>query len=169
MPILETVWGRFIGDRQSSHDFQSSYESDTQKFKLLQSLAFFQSFNEIQLWEVLRFSTWRKLHQAQKIIQEGDVGESFFVLAAGKVEVSRGGIKLTTLKTGNCFGEMLYFDSTSALRDTSVTVIEESQVIEIQAKTLNQASDACQVQFNKAYLKILDQKLSRMVKMVSGV
>ena len=148
---------------------QSSYDSDTQKFKLLQSLDFFKSFNEIQLWEVLRFSTWRKLSKGQQVIQEGDVGESFFILAEGEVEVTRGTVKLAKLKVGDCFGEMLYFDTTSTVRDTSVTVGEDSQVIEIKAKTLSQASDACQVQFNKAYLKILDRKLSRMVKMVSGV
>lgn len=146
---------------------QSSYGSDTKKFKILQSLQFFQTFDEIQLWEVLRFSRWRELTQGQKIIQEGEVGESFFILAAGQVEVTRGPVKLATLKQGDCFGEMLYFNSTSIVRNTSVTVSEDSQVIEIKATTLTQASDVCQVQFNKAYLKILDAKLTRMVTLVS--
>ncbi len=147
---------------------RSPFESDTQKFEALQSLKFFQSFDDVQLWEVLRFSRWRKLEQGTRIIQEGDVGESFFILAKGEVEVSRAEMKLATLGMGDCFGEMLYFSSTSTVRNTSVTVSEESQVIEIKATALSEASDACQVQFNKAYLSILDAKLSGMVKLVSG-
>lgn len=147
----------------------SSYDSETQKFKTLQSLSFFNAFDDIQLWEVLRFSRWRELTKGQKIIQEGEVGESFFILADGQVEVTRGSVKLATLKKGDCFGEMLYFNTTSTIRNTSVTVSEESNVIEIKAMTLTQASDACQVQFNKAYLKILDAKLSSLLTLVANV
>ena len=147
---------------------RSSYDSDTKKFQTLQSLSFFQTFDEIQLWEVLRFSQWRHFAQGEKIIQEGEVGESFYILVDGQVDVTRGSVKLATLTTGNCFGEMLYFNATSAVRNTSVTVSEDCEIIEIKATSLNQASDACQVQFNKAYLKILDAKLSRMVTLASG-
>ncbi|MEM9137646.1 MAG: serine/threonine-protein kinase [Cyanobacteria bacterium P01_F01_bin.42] len=147
---------------------QSPFESDTKKFRTLQSLKFFQMFDDVQLWEVLRFSSWRKLEAGTQIIREGDVGDSFFILAQGEVVVSRSEVQLATLGMGECFGEMLYFKSATAVRDTSVTVRQDSQVIEIRAKALRQASDACQVQFNKAYLNILDAKLSRMVQLASG-
>ena len=146
---------------------RSLLDSDTKKFNTLQKLKFFEFFDDVQLWEVLRFSRWRNLEKTTQIIREGETGDSFFIITKGAVIVSRGHVKLAKLERGDCFGEMLYFSSPSTIRDTSVTVSEDSQVIEIKASVLNQATDTCQVEFNKAYLRILDAKLSRMIQLAS--
>ncbi len=148
---------------------QQEIISDTEKFNLIKQLSFFQDFEEIQIWEVLRITTWKSVPEDTLLMQEGEMGDSFYVLTEGDVSVTRGGMSLTTLKPGDCFGEMLYFSETHTLRTTSVIALTHCVVIEINAATLNVASDACQVHFNKAFLRILDKKLSRLVSLVSGV
>lgn len=141
--------------------------TDTEKFNAIKGLSFFQDFSEIQIWEVLRITHWRKLAKGERIIQEGEVGELFYVLSQGEAKVTRGKKVLSALQPGDCFGEMLYFHATSTIRTTSVITTSDAVVIEINASALSQASDACQVQFNKAFLRILDQKISRLLCLVA--
>ena len=60
----------------------------------------------------------------------------------------------------DCFGEILYFEETKAKRVTTISSISPLVVIEIKAAALQKASDACQKQFNQAFLRILIDRLS---------
>jgi serine/threonine protein kinase len=46
------------------------------------TLPFFQQFPENELWEVLKLSKWARFKPDTVLIKEGDVGDSFFILAA---------------------------------------------------------------------------------------
>ena len=58
------------------------------------------------------------------------------------------------------FGEILYFEETKAKRVTTISSISPLTVIEIKAAALQKASDACQEQFNQAFLRILIDRLT---------
>ena len=94
------------------------------------------------------------------LVREGEQGDSFFILAEGEVRVSRGGTTLNILAPGDCFGEMLYFSALVARRTTSITALTPTMVIEIKASSLNTASDALQVKMNRAFLRILLDRLT---------
>ena len=64
------------------------------------------------------------------------------------------------LGPGDCFGEMLYFSTESALRSTTIRSTTPVLVLAIKAAQLSAASDACQVQFNKSFMRILIDRLS---------
>ena len=66
---------------------------------------------------------------------------------------------LDILDAGHCFGEILYFEDTKAKRITTISSITLLTVIEIKASALKKASDACQKQFNQAFLRILIDRL----------
>jgi hypothetical protein len=55
---------------------------------------------------------------------------------------------------------MLYFNAPVARRTTSITAIAPAMVIEIKASSLNAASDALQVKVNRAFLRILMERLT---------
>jgi hypothetical protein len=55
---------------------------------------------------------------------------------------------------------MLYFATESALRSTTIRSTAPVLVLEIKAASLSAASDACQVQFNKSFMRILIDRLS---------
>ncbi|MGA8007361.1 MAG: serine/threonine-protein kinase [Burkholderiales bacterium] len=134
--------------------------SDTRKFHMLRNLAFFRDFREVEIWEALRTATWQRLPAETVIIEEGERAESFYVLVDGQVEVTRAGHGLSTLRAGDCFGEMLYFSGETSLRNTTIRAHTQVLVLEIKAEALTAASDACQVQFNKAFMRILIDRLT---------
>jgi CRP-like cAMP-binding protein len=48
------------------------------------------------------------------LIQEGDIGSSFFIVISGQVKVVKQDKLLNLLKGGECFGEMAYLGSRSS-------------------------------------------------------
>lgn len=60
------------------------------------------------------------------IIDEGDVGDAFYVLLEGEATVSRRGAVLDHAKAGECFGELALLDSgprrATVVADTDVTL-----------------------------------------------
>jgi serine/threonine protein kinase len=133
---------------------------DSEKFDALRRLVFFKNFTDIELWEVLRLTLWSKHPPGTVVIKEGDVGKSFFILAAGEVRVAKQGKLLNVLRVGDCFGEMAYLGKKQFQRTASVTATTDITVIEIKSEALAQASEICRHHFNGAFLEILVDRLS---------
>ena len=55
---------------------------------------------------------------------------------------------------------MLYFSGETTLRNTTIRARSPVLVLEIRARALMGATDACQVQFNKAFMRILIDRLT---------
>ncbi|MFN7753285.1 MAG: protein kinase domain-containing protein [Pseudomonadota bacterium] len=134
--------------------------NDAAKFARVRELLFFDQFAEVEIWEMLRVTRWRWVMPGTTLIREGEQGDSFYVLADGEVRVSRGETTLNILRAGDCFGEMLYFNAPVARRTTTITALQPSLVVEIKAAALNAASAALQVQVNRAFLRILLDRLT---------
>ena len=45
-------------------------------------------------------------HQGEIIFREGDFGDLLFVIVSGEVDILRNGVVISSLKTGDVFGEM---------------------------------------------------------------
>ena len=133
--------------------------SDSEKFNELRQMPFLRGMGDVALWEVVRIGSWRKIAAGTVIIREGDHGESFYLLIAGEVDVTLKGAHLNTVRPGGCFGEILYFADSDERRTTTITTRNEATVIEIKAETLRAATDACQVGFNKAFMRVLIERL----------
>ncbi|HET6756079.1 MAG TPA: serine/threonine-protein kinase [Burkholderiales bacterium] len=134
--------------------------SDTKKFNTIKRLSFFRDFADAEIWEVLRISNFRRVYKDAMIVREGERGDCFFFVAQGGVEVTRAGTLLNILNSGDCFGEMLYFAETTALRTTTITAAADSLLVEVKASALKAASEGCQIEFNKAFIRILIERLS---------
>ncbi|HET9699789.1 MAG TPA: protein kinase [Burkholderiales bacterium] len=134
--------------------------SDTEKFDRIRALSFFQDFSDVQIWETVRIGLWHTVDPDTVIIKEGDVGDGFFVVSEGEVRVTRQGKLLNTLRPGDCFGEMLYFATTTSRRTSTITTQTRVVALEIKAKALHHASHACQVMFDKAFMRILIDRLT---------
>ena len=135
--------------------------SDSEKFNRLRDVAFFQDFGDVALWEVLRISSWKSIPADTIIIREGDPGESFYLLLEGEVGVTLLGKPLSTIKPGGCFGEILYFTGAAGRRSTTIVSTEDITVLEIKADALRAATDGCQVAFNKAFMRVLIDRLTQ--------
>jgi len=157
------TWGDFSRDLTQTYrhlDFSSKYASTTEKFNAIKSLSFFREFRDVEIWETVRIASFRRIQAGKTVIREGDVGESFYIIASGEAKVAKSGSQLDTLRAGDCFGEILYFEDTRARRITTISSATALALIEIKAGALQKASDSCQKQFNQSFLRILIDRLT---------
>jgi eukaryotic-like serine/threonine-protein kinase len=133
--------------------------SDTERFSFLKTLSFYTGFPENELWEVLRISKWRNFPAGQVLIKEGDVGDSFFVLASGTVKVTRGKRLLNVLSAGDCIGEMSYLAKRDGPRSATISTATTCIVMKIRAADLNSASPSCKQLFDRKFLETLVERL----------
>ena len=66
-----------------------------------------------------------------------------------------------TIKPGGCFGEVLYFTGAAGRRTTTIVSVEKITVLEIKSDALRAATDGCQVAFNKAFMRVLIDRLTQ--------
>jgi eukaryotic-like serine/threonine-protein kinase len=135
--------------------------SDSERFGKLRDMAFFKDFGEVELWEVVRIATWQQIDAGTVLMRENEQGDSFYVLVEGEVEVMMIGKSVAVLKPGSCFGEILYFADNVEKRSTTVTARERITVVQIKAGALRVATPACQVGFNKAFMRVLVERLAQ--------
>jgi len=134
-------------------------QSDTERFSMLRTLPFFQQFPENELWEVLKISKWARFKPETVLIKEGDVGDSFYVLAGGYVRVTRGKRTLNVLSAGDCFGEMCYLSQNGTHRSATVATTSDAIIIKIRAEDLRNASIQCRRLFDERFLDTLVHRL----------
>jgi serine/threonine protein kinase len=135
-------------------------KADSQKFNTLRKLSFFRNFSDVELWEVVRISSWKQVKTSEPVLREGEVGDAFFVLASGEVKVTKSTKLLNVLGPGDCFGEMAYLSETENVRGADVIAMTDSEVISIGTESLRRASDSCRHQFDRAFLRILIDRLA---------
>lgn len=146
--------------RDEARDRQDERENtESQRFELLRTLSFFKDFPETELWEVLRITRWGAFPPDSMLIKEGDIGDSFFVLARGSVKITRKGKLLNILSPGDCFGEMSYLSHRQTPRSATVVTTAESTVLKIRANDLRNASPECRRRFDAHFLEALVDRL----------
>ena len=129
---------------------------------MLCQLPLFQGFGDVEIWEALRIGAWHRLREGTTLVREGEACRGFFIIAAGEVAVSREGRSLDTLGAGQFFGDVLYFEDGGAPRGTTMTSASPVVLLEIKAEALRRASAACQVQFDRALLRMLVNRVERL-------
>lgn len=157
------TWDEFARDLVSFISYEVPQQEqifDTEKFDTVRALPFFKDFNDVELWEVLRISEWRKVHKDEQIVSEGEPGQKFYIVAHGSVRVVKQGRLLSLLHKGDCFGEMAHLSGKDAKRTTDVFAKTDVKLIEIDPEVLALATANCRFQFAEAFLRMLVRRLS---------
>ncbi len=136
-------------------------ESDSRKFGILKRMGFFNGFTDVELWEILRISKWRRFREAKTLLEEGQLGSSIFILADGTASIMKNDSFLGVIESGQCFGEMAYIHGMKKARTASVVSNSEVTIIKINTDALQHASDHLQMKFNKVLLKTLADRLEK--------
>lgn len=132
---------------------------DSSFFGIVRNMTFFSNFSDVEIWETVGISRWQQRIPEEHIVQEGEVSNSFYILVEGEVVVSKSGVELSRLGTGDCFGEIAYLDEVRHKRLATVTASTEVKLIEINGDALLQASDRLQACFAKAFLNLMVARL----------
>lgn len=156
------TWAEFSRDLALAFRHLSLPEesiSDTEKFSTLRAIPMFRDFRDVELWEQLRVAGWRRVAAETTILREGDQSDLLYVLVDGEASVSRRGVRLDSLQAGHCFGEIQYFETVSGQRSTTITSTLPCTLLELEAAHIRQASDALQMQLNRAFIRVLVSRL----------
>jgi serine/threonine protein kinase len=128
-----------------------------EQFSILRTLKFFHDFSQSEIMEVLRASHWQDYSADDEIVKEGEMDDRFYVIVSGTARVERSGRSVGQLEAGDCFGETSYVRGAKRLAtiraETDVTLMKVSSTL------LEQASAACQLRFNKVFLRGLISRL----------
>ena len=153
-----------------SHDLAQSFRNkqltelkrevpDSEKFETLRGLHFFREFSDVEIWEVVRFSSWDDLAPETLVMKDGETGDFFCFLVEGEAVVSKRGRRLGTLATGECFGEMAIIGGSSRIRSADVKALTRARIVSIRSDALRHASDICRMRFYQAFLEVLSGRL----------
>ncbi|MFY9328326.1 MAG: serine/threonine-protein kinase [Georgfuchsia sp.] len=161
---------RYASWEEFSHDLAQSFRNkqlstkshevpDSEKFETLRSLPFFAGFSDVQIWEVVRFSSWDDAVAGTVVMKDGETGDFFCFLVDGELHVSKRGRTLGILMPGDCFGEMAIIKRSSRNRGADVMVKTYSRLVTIRAEALRHASEACRMHFYQSFLEVISARL----------
>lgn len=128
-----------------------------EQFSILRTLKFFHDFSQSEILEVLRASTWQDYDQGEEIVKEGEMDDRFYVIVSGSVAVMRAGNHVGQLEAGDCFGETSYVRG--AKRLATIKALSGVTLMKVSSTLLEQSSAACQLRFNKVFLRSLISRL----------
>ena len=132
-----------------------------EQFDLLRKLRFFHDFSHAEIWEVLRASEWCTYQPEDEIIREGELDDRFYIIVAGSVSVQSGRRQIGALSDGDCFGETGYVRG--ARRTATISATTPVTLVRVSSTLLEQSSSACQLRFNKVFLRSLIERFQGVV------
>jgi len=102
---------------------------------LIRSVEIFDGLETRDVNKVLKVASGKKLVKGDIVFQEGDVGDCFFMIIEGSVEITKkladGRVEvMATLKHGDYFGEMALLDGDP--RSATVTALEDTKLLEVR-------------------------------------
>jgi len=143
---------------QKLRNVQSAFD-DEERFAVLRKLRFFHDFSHAEIREVMRAAAWLECQPDDAILRPGDVDDRFYIVVSGRVLLSREGTVAGRVEAGGCFGEAAYGEASR--RDSVITADGPVTLLKISATLLEQLSIACQLRFNKVFLRELIERLQR--------
>ncbi len=127
---------------------------------MLNAIPLFSSLTEKQLASIGAHAAWRVVEKGGVILRQGELADSFFVIASGQVKVymTEGDreVILKTLSAGEFFGELPMFDQEP--RSASVAALERCHLQTLSYKSFQQAMDGS-VDITKRVLETLARRL----------
>jgi serine/threonine protein kinase len=128
-----------------------------EQFSILRTLKFFHDFSHAEIMEVLRASQWQDYAGGEEIVREGEMDDRFYVIVSGVADVMRNGRSVGQIDAGDCFGETSYLRG--AKRQATIQAHNELTLMKVSSTLIEQASAACQLRFNKVFLRNLIGRL----------
>jgi serine/threonine protein kinase len=132
----------------------------SQRYQALRALPTLRHFSDVEIWELVKAGSWRRMPARSVLVAEGEAGHTVFLLAQGDAKVTIQGRLLNVLKHGDCFGEMAFVRSGSAPRQVTVEATSDVLVVEFEPQSLNEVSTGCQLRFAQVLLHALSDRLA---------
>ncbi|NMG63511.1 protein kinase [Azoarcus indigens] len=145
----------------------SEVAPDTSRFSMLRKMAFFTEFEDVELWEVLRICTWRRVGDKVALMREGDADQRFGILLEGKVEISVKGKRVMELGPGELFGEKAWLDHVEHRHGATVVSLTPLTYLEINPAALALASDEVLELFRRQIATVVVRRLAELASVIA--
>ncbi len=134
---------------------------DSERFNLLRSLEFFKGFGDVELWEVVHRAQWQRHKYGDALYRKGQEGRTFHIIAQGRIDVYRDGVRVAQLGAGTSVGEMAYLAPSPDLRVHSADVIvaEPGTTIAFTPESIERLSPVTRHLFDAAFIGVLVRRL----------
>jgi non-specific serine/threonine protein kinase len=129
------------------------------RFELLRALPVFAPFERVELWEILRITSWRKVDDGVALMEEGTDTRTFGVLIDGEVEVSLDQRQLARLGPGEVLGEIAFLSPAQAVRSATVVAVGNVTFLEVNLAAYELASEECKEHFQNLLIGALVRRL----------
>lgn len=124
-------------------------------------IAFFKEFTDMELVRLLKICHTRKFAEGDTVFSEGEIGDRFYVLLAGKVEILKhrkeGMESLATVKAGECFGEMSIVDMQPRSADARAST--DASMIEVNSEIIKNVNDILALKIYRKLAILVTHKL----------
>jgi non-specific serine/threonine protein kinase len=157
---LSAVRYKIVGE----HD----QEADNSHYGQLRRLPFFTEFDDVEVWEALRISQWRRVDAMNALIREGSSDARFSILIEGQVEFSIGGRSLGQFGPGEVFGEGAFLEEQDKRQPLTVVSITPVSYLEINPSALALSSEECLEHFRARLTGIAVQRLTAAQRELSA-
>ena len=127
---------------------------------ILKGINLFSGLTVEEVFQIAQIAIEERYLAEEVIFHEGDVGDSMFIIINGSVSIYNQKKEITTLETGECFGEMALLDheprssSIRAITDTAVLKIDEENFYELVAGN---------IEIIQGIVKILSKRLRQSI------
>jgi len=110
---------------------------------------------------VVRRAQWLRHKYGAALFRKGELGNTFHIIALGKVDVYRDGQRVAQLGAGTSVGEMAYLAPSPDLRCHAADVIvsDPATTIAFTPDTLVALSPATRHLFDAAFIRVLVRRL----------
>tara|TARA_A100001011_G_scaffold193563_2_gene202034 strand:- start:7403 stop:10495 length:3093 start_codon:yes stop_codon:yes gene_type:complete len=155
----------FLNNKLPRKESQTMY-SILEKTLLLKSVDLFETIPGEILSKIARISVEIETEESEIIFDEGDHGDSLFVIISGKINVTQNDNSIAVLGSGRCIGEMALLDQEP--RSARATSFEDSILLKIHQEGFYELM-ASNPDIMKQIVKILTRRVRMMNKKLTNV
>lgn len=138
-------------------------------FDVLNKIPFFKNFSTQEKRDLsIRKSNFLRFKPGAKIIQEGDLDSSFYILLLGSVIVKKQGVEILYMDAGEFFGEMAFLGDTArtssvvAQDPVIVLCIDKKLLYTLSCETREKIKDQCIIKLIERVDKLTERLRVRM-------
>ena len=117
-------------ERFKLESYELGMYSTLEKTIILKSVDLFKSIPAENLSRVAQITEEVRCEKDDPIIEEGEFGDSLFIVVSGNVKIHKGDTEITRMGEGSCIGDMALLDGEP--RSADVTAVEETTLFKIE-------------------------------------